>query len=432
MTAIIAGPTLDANAACLPPVRSRLKPTSSFRPTEYWPMKTAAGPTVAIGGHRCRHIDEEVARWAIGKFATPAWLDQWMPELTADFGVGHGWADEHGGWIKEEGSWRYRPRKLGECCATLVFKALESNGRPLFDFAGMQKMLHFVTENDLTADHRPSNWRHDLAHAINYLYDIVPNHQDVGAWTMQAMDIWFAGRDCEPENFTVEHLYRLSQEGFADDVPSRARNAWIYSWDDWHEMAQAAISKTNADFKAMVAEIQGLSAENKYVLKNYDGAELKVAFVTCANRQTGAASRWCSYDLCVQLHPKTSPLAGGLQVYRNKKRVVGAGPVDLRPIAYHCKKKAMQNEKARLPNEVKQLSREQWLVPGYAHPWDRCYFFVADETMQSRKAPPGEGVFLKSLTAPNIPTPISRSEVIEIVIHCVDRHRDDPYVPLQT
>jgi len=394
------------------------------------PTLTRVGREVSIDSHIRRHLDEEVARWATIIWATLPWLDRWFPNNRAKYGIGSDWADEHGGWVQFGNEWRYVPRKLGECCATLVLKQLEWEGRRLFDFDGMQKMLHFVTDNDLTADHRPDSWRHDLAHTINFLYDIEPDEELVGAWTMQALDIWFAGRDQDSENFTVEHLHALSQAGFAEQVPAPSRAAWRYTWKDWHDVAQAAIAKTQADFRQMERVIKDLPPEHTYVTSRYDGTPLKVAFVTESNRQTGAASRWCDYDVCVQLHPQSSPLAGGLQVYRNRKRRVGTGPVDLQPIAYHLKRLSAWKDRDQLPPEVQDLDQEQWLYPGYAHPFDRCYFFVADETVQEGSAPRGEGVFFKSLTAPGIPVPVTPEEAIGIVIESLDRYQDDPYASL--
>lgn len=407
-----------------------LTPTKLYRPPVYWPTKTLADGIKQVGSHKARHADEEFARWSIKWWGTPRWFAKWFPNNQAEFGIGGGWADEHSDWIQTaNGGWQYRYRKTGECCATLVLKKLKYQNRSLFDYVPFQNMVRFITSNDLTADSRPENWRRDLAHTINFLYDIVPNEELVGAWTMQAFDIWFAGHNCDPDNFTVDHFYKLAKGGLVNEVSSAARDEWLYSWDDWLEVANAAIAKTHDDFHLMDQLIKDLPASSTFTTTRYDGNPLKVAFVTETNRQVGAASRWNGYDVCVQLHSKHSPLADGLQVYRDRKRA--AGPVDLRPIAYHLKRIAAHQERDRLPPQVQELDLDQWLLPGYAHPYDRCFFFVADETVASTDVPPGEGVFFKSLTAPKIPTPITPEQAIAVVTHCLTRPQKEAYTPLQ-
>lgn len=409
----------------------KLQPTNHYRPPIGYIYPTRCGGQREFASHRNRHLDELLGQWGIMKWAPRDWYDRHCVDDRIVIGIGHGAFDEHGGWVKQNGCWVHIPSKFGESCASLVFKTIESEGRTLYDYDVMRVMLQFVKDNDLTADRRSDEFRRDIAHVINYLHRLFPEEAVID-WALQALDVWYASRELDPTRFTVDHLREQAVEGAEGRVPREARKRWKYSMYDWMDMAIAALEKQEKDFQTACHFVRNISAENTFETKRYDGERVRVLFVQSSNWQVGPASRWEGYDLCLQYHPpKSGPLAGGIQIFRNFKRQAGA--IDLRPIAFQFKRLVAERYGALLPDQsVFEMNRDQWLLPGYAHPWDPVYFFVADPTMEQKQVPPGEAVFLKSLTAPDIPVEglVEPDEAVAIVCKCLERYREDPYLPI--
>lgn len=403
----------------------KLLPTTYYRRPKAFSFPTRAG-VIQFESHEGRHHDEIAGQWAIMKWPGQSWLEEHCPDGKARLGIGNGPWDEHGGWVEREGAWVYVLRKLGESCASLVLKSITWEGRCLYDYDGMRPMIQFIRDNDLSANRSSDEFRRDIAHVIDYLHCVVPEEAVIN-WALQGLDLWYAGRDCDPSNFQLGHFADLIEAGYARHAPRTAQGRWRFSWAEWYEMAIMAIDRQQADWKVAVEYIRDLPPEHTFETDRYDGKRVRAVFVSLQNRQTGPASRWCGYDLCVQAQLDAAGSLEGAQIFRNRKRLAGA--IDIRPMAYQIKRLIAQRQGSQLPDEILGMTREQWLLQGYAHPWDRCFLFEADPSQEKELVPPGEAVFLRSLTARDIPIKglIAQDELISIACDSLEYYQEDPY-----
>ncbi len=134
-----------------------------------------AGETVVIETHHQPHFDEILAIWLAEKFGNVGFVSKHCPSNILLLGEGGGNFDEHpfdGG-----------PRKEGDCCATLVAKALGVDDDP-----ALEKILKFGLNTDLG-----KGQPFDLASMVKLLHQAYPDDPFVAIdWVYQALDAKYA------------------------------------------------------------------------------------------------------------------------------------------------------------------------------------------------------------------------------------------------
>jgi hypothetical protein len=393
--------------------------TNAYRPPRWFTFQTNSGVSLRVGFHPRPHLDEILALWLILRWATAQWIDEYCPNREVLLGIGLGPFDEHGGHVDGQ----YLPRKRGHSCATLVAACLpDPRGVLLCDFQPLFKLMAFVTTNDLGALDRDKDYWFDLAHVINSLYEIESNQETVIRWALQALDAYYAGIRWAPSEFHISFMHaKMKAEAYARGFQVPTGGPYLFTADQWNNFGVEAVVAAQDDFHQALQELRHLPREQVFETRRFDGASLKMAWAWNARRHAGAAIRYLRYDAFVQAHPVSGcSLAGGVQVYRNLKRK--PGPFDLRPVAYQLKC-------LEIP-ELRRLPREDVIAEGYANEDDRWYFFVSDRPPE--EAPPGEAVFNRSLTAPEIPpTELDPASIFEVLKWTATTYRSgDPYAPI--
>ncbi len=134
-----------------------------------------AGETVVIETHHQPHFDEILAMWLAERFGNIGFVSKYCPGNILSLGVDGGNFDEHpfdGG-----------PRKEGECCATLVAKALG-----VADDPALEKILKFGLNTDLG-----KGQPFDIAAMVKLFHQEFPNNPFVAIdWVHQALDAKYA------------------------------------------------------------------------------------------------------------------------------------------------------------------------------------------------------------------------------------------------
>lgn len=220
--------------------------------------------------------------------------EDWMRKGYCPIGIWGSPFDEH-----RSGS---RPRKVGECAATLMAKFLGVAEDPK-----LKPILNYI----LRCDYGKQPFRPDglsvLVKTLHWQHPTEPTL--VMSWFFKALDAKY-GDDADPDNFSLNH------------IRSRMLSLGYEGVSEWYELAEIAMEAQRLHFNTItpVEYAKG----NVYEAQGPHGA-VKVAVVESDEKLLAGYSRTVAGGQCAVLIQKKS--TGHVQIFSNKRQGIFLGNV---------------------------------------------------------------------------------------------------------
>jgi hypothetical protein len=339
---------------------------------------TIAGQTIPVITHYEPHIDEVKAIDLVVQLADEEFVKKHCPDGKLRLGVGGGDFDDHVENRKEK----------GDCCLTLVAKALGVIDKPEF-----KKVIKNVQLNDNKGRQNPRYLGPVLKNLHRQFSDLDSQVDNVN-WAMQGLMV--KGFDSENGDFTINRIYGAAKELIAEkkiDTDAIEPEAWLQRGEGGiqdhqlkFEQAQAEWREkfNSGDFLQKIAKHQNGSGQITY--------KKIIALYSDQARMSVAIRNHLGPEVAIIIQKKST---GHVIVSANQKFIKNLEE-EIAIIRYE-----EQLRKGEITISDWQTLRSQGMVPGIEE-----WYHDTDLTM----------LYNSSLTHPNVPpTKLSLEKILELV-----------------
>jgi|GEM_PF-1987659 len=344
-----------------------------------------AGQSITVLTHDMVDIDEIASSWLAELYGDMSFISEYCSDGKLVLGIDGGPFDEHA--VNGNGS------KKGDCCTTLVAKALKVENDPK-----LIKIIKYIYNVDTNAD-----GPYGLANTIKKLHYAHPNNPDFVV-TLAKQGLSAKLIEFEPNaNFTIGHLKQLMwHEDKEKNVPD-----YKLRGNEWSDICDQAWFDAQLAFQTTVmTEYQKVAKVEKINGIQDECNELTLVSMKTENNQMNQfarTSRGGKADIIIQQNN-----AGNVQIFTSKSSWPQIRLADvLRMLNY------VEQELAKkiLVTDWQELAAE-----GFINNEGRWYFFKN-----------GNCIFNGSKTNPDVPpTRIPFNLIIEIIKIALDPNCFEP------
>ena len=195
---------------------------------------TIAGQVIPVITHHGPHIDEAKAVDSVVEFADEEFVKKYCPDGKLWLGVGGGDFDDHVKGRKER----------GECCYTLVAKALGVIHKPEF-----RKVIRYVLLNDTKGRQNPRDLGSVLKNLHGQFFDLDSQVDNIN-WAMQGLLV--KKFDSRNGDFTIDHISEVAKQLIAEKKiePDEINpKAWLQKGEGGIQNHQSKFEQAQAEWK---------------------------------------------------------------------------------------------------------------------------------------------------------------------------------------